>query len=470
MIKKNIRLRDFWILLLAFVISRLIVISLGIRMNIGPLYAYWQYLDLETLRHHLLRGVWFDHAQPPVFNLFLGLMLKVFGSRSLLAFAVSFKIISLINGLLLMSIVRKITHSPFLPLLLSLAYLLSPATLIYECELFYTSFISLLLLISVYFLIRIPGKSSWSNTIGFFLPLVLLGLTRSVYHILWLSAVAGVFLFYFRTKPVFYKILTAGILSLLLLGSWYIKNKILFDKLSVSTWIGMTLARNVFHDNEIKDSSRIEAYGSFSRISLYKKFIDPQFEKKFEGLNDRDLLQEMKNDSFINENNVNYIPVSDLYQKASLARIRSKPMAYLENVLQSAIIYFTPATIYSLALDRAAKIRTYDLVYSFNLSHFARGKQQRRIALTVSAIPKLLIYAFVFFIIIRQALRIRSISCWNVFILLTIGFVFAISSLFEHYENMRFRFETEPLFLILAAQAISILRTRRNRYIKEQPE
>ncbi|MDP4129786.1 MAG: hypothetical protein Q8939_06465, partial [Bacteroidota bacterium] len=82
MIKKNIRLRDFWILLLAFVISRLIVISLGIRMNIGPLYAYWQYLDLETLRHHLLRGVWFDHAQPPVFNLFLGLMLKVFGSRS----------------------------------------------------------------------------------------------------------------------------------------------------------------------------------------------------------------------------------------------------------------------------------------------------------------------------------------------------------------------------------------------------
>ncbi|MDP4131783.1 MAG: hypothetical protein Q8939_16595, partial [Bacteroidota bacterium] len=279
-----------------------------------------------------------------------------------------------------------------------------------------------------------------------------------------------VFLFYFRTKPVFYKILTAGILSLLLLGSWYIKNKILFDKLSVSTWIGMNLARNVFHDNEIKDSSRIEAYGSFSRISLYKKFIDPQFEKKFEGLNDRDLLQEMKNDSFINENNVNYIPVSDLYQKASLARIRSKPMAYLENVLQSAIIYFTPATIYSLALDRAAKIRTYDLVYSFNLSHFARGKQQRRIALTVSAIPKLLIYAFVFFIIIRQALRIRSISCWNVFILLTIGFVFAISSLFEHYENMRFRFETEPLFLILAAQAISILRTRRNRYIKEQPE
>jgi hypothetical protein len=32
-----------------------------------------------------------------------------------------------------------------------------------------------------------------------------------------------------------------------------------------------------------------------------------------------------------------------------------------------------------------------------------------------------------------------------------------VGSLFEHYENMRFRFETEPLFLILAAQVYTIL-------------
>jgi hypothetical protein len=36
-----------------------------------------------------------------------------------------------------------------------------------------------------------------------------------------------------------------------------------------------------------------------------------------------------------------------------------------------------------------------------------------------------------------------------------IGFVFCVSSFFEHYENMRFRYEIEPLFLLLAMQALA---------------
>ncbi len=454
---RNFRFNDFGILILVFVLSRALMIALGIRMNWQPLLAYWQYLDVETLRHHLLRGVWYDHAQPPAFNLFLGIMLKVSGNQSVLFFAVVFKFISLFNGLLLMSIVRKISPLRFLPLIVALAYLLSPATLIYECELFYTSFISMLLLVSVYFLIRLKTRSTWSNMTGFFLPLVLVCLTRSVYHIAWLSVVIFALLFCFRGTAASRKMLPLGFLSLVLVGSWYVKNKIIFDKLSASSWLGMNLARNVFHDNEITDSNNIAAYAPFSPVSTYKKFIDPGYEKKFKGLNDRDLLQEMKNDSFINENNVNYIPISDLYQRASIQRIKSGPLAYVQNVMQSSILYFTPATVYSLALDRVAKMTWYDVLYSFNLSPFANGKLQRRIALMVSSIPKLLIYLSVLFVLIREILRTRSVSSWNLFILLTIGFVFVISSLFEHYENMRFRFETEPLFLLLAAQAVSIL-------------
>jgi hypothetical protein len=60
----------------------------------------------------------------------------------------------------------------------------------------------------------------------------------------------------------------------------------------------------------------------------------------------------------------------------------------------------------------------------------------------------------------RYCMRIRSITPLNLFIFLSIGFVFLVSSFFEHYENMRFRFETEPLFLILAAQVFSRLYSR----------
>jgi hypothetical protein len=256
------------------------------------------------------------------------------------------------------------------------------------------------------------------------------------------------------------KLILVSISSIVLVGCWYVKNKILFDKLTVSTWVGMNIARNVFHDNEVKDSTRIDAYEPFSRISIYRKFLDPEFENKYKGLNDRDLLQETKNDSFINETEVSYIPVSDLYQKASIDFIRNHPGAYAKNVFQSSILFFTPGTLYSLALENEGRIKYYDLLYSFNLTIFARDKRERRILLTIAALPKLILYFFVFFIFIRNCLQSRSVTPWNLFIIITIAFIFGISSFFEHYENMRFRFEIEPLFLILAAQVFSRLFSR----------
>ncbi|HEX4850027.1 MAG TPA: hypothetical protein VFV08_04430, partial [Puia sp.] len=95
-------------------------------------------------------------------------------------------------------------------------------------------------------------------------------------------------------------------------------------------------------------------------------------------------------------------------------------------------------------------------IYSFNLSHLAEGKQQRRIALTLSAIPKLVIYLIVFYLVIQTAIRNKHISIYNLVIIFTILFVFGVSTLLEHYENMRFRYEIEPLFLLLAGQAVSI--------------
>lgn len=465
--KKISSLPQPWVLVGIFLLSRIIAFFLGLHLDIWALRGYWQYLDLETLQHHLLRGVWFDHAQPPVFNLLLGFVLKTGGIHSALLFTCLLKMISLANGLLIFTILKKFPLPAFLPLIAALAYILSPATLIFECELFYTTTISLLLLVSVLFLIRITVAGTAWNCFGFIFPLVLLCLTRSVYHIIWLFVIVTFLLFYFRGKAVLNNLIMASLTGLILVGSWYVKNKIIFGKLTASTWIGMNLARNVFHDNEVTDSSRIEAYEPFSRISVYRKFIDPGYEMQFKGMNDRDLLQENKNDSVMNETQVNYIPVSDLYLKASLDHIRSHPAAYAKNVLQSSILFFTPATMYVFAIKPSEKIKYFDIPYSFNLSHFAHSKLQRRILLTISALPKLALYVFVFFVFIRHSLRNRTIAPWNLFIGLTIAFVFGISSLFEHYENMRFRFEIEPLFIILAAQVFGWLYSG---YLRRKPK
>ncbi len=458
---KNITGRSQLLIILAiFVFSRLLVAVIGIHLDMRALSAYWQYLDIETLRNHLLTGVWYDHAQPPVFNLLIGFILKIGGSHYALLFTIMLKLISLGNTFLLFSIIKKLSRVYFLPILTALGYMLSPATLIFETELFYTCFVSFLLLISVFFLIRLSeSERSW-DAFAFIFPLVLLCLTRSVYHISWLFFVTACLIFYYRRSAVVSKLIFMSLAALVVVGSWYVKNKILFGKFTVSTWVGMNMARNVFHDNEVRDSGRIEAFEPFSKISVYHKFLDPQFETKYKGLNDRDLLQEMKNDSFINETEVSYIPVSELYQKASMNFIQNHPGAYAKNVLQSTILFFTPGTLYSLAIEKASRIKYYDLLYSFNLTIFGKNKQERRILLTISALPKLALYLFVFFTLIKFSFQTRIFTPWNIFILITIGYVFGVSSLFEHYENMRFRFEIEPLFLILAAQVFSRLFSR----------
>ena len=448
--------RDVLLILILFIISRIIVRLFGVHFSYIALYQYWQYLDVETLRNHLLLGMWYDHVQPPGFNLLLGIVLKLSGSHAPLAFNILFKGITLANVFLLLHILKQLISNRNLPLIISLIYLLSPATLILETELFYTTFISMLLLLSVFFLVRFQQKQNWLNGIGIFFPLAILCLTRSMYHVAWLLVIALVVLFYYRNKNGFGKLAVSTFFSLAVVTGWYVKNYFVFGSFSTSTWIGMNISRNVFHDNEIRDSSRIEAYEAFSKISSYKKFISGNQEKKFAGLVARDLLSEMKNDTFINERHIDYIEISKKYMEASKEYVKAHPVAYLKNVLQSGIIFFTPATRYMIAEEKAGKIKYYDAVYSFNLSPFAEGKQQRRIALAISSIPKLLIYITVFFFICRQVIRNKKISLLNLMIIITIGFVFIISSLFEHYENMRFRYEIEPLFLILLAQVIAV--------------
>ena len=459
-------------LLVAFLLSRALLAFRGIHLRYEALSVYWQYLDIETLRHHLLRGLWFDHSQPPLFNLLLGLVLKMAGSYAPAVFNGLLHLISLINCLLLFTLLKSTVPNRYIPILVTLVYLLSPALMIFESELFYTTFISMLLLISGFFLVRMdtdsrqpantgPGRQSrrqWGNIIGICLPMLMLCLTRSMYHLLWLVLVGAVLLYRVRKTNAFSKLLAGLSFCLLLTAGWYCKNYMIFGQFSASSWIGMNFARTVFYDHYSADSSRIETIEPFSDLRYYRPFIHEDAEKKFAGLDDRDLIQEVKNDSLRNLNQIDYLEISREYMAASKAYIKAQPFHYAKNVLKAGITFFAPATRYPYSEPEAAKIKYYDLLYSFNLSELAKGLRQRKIALLISAIPKMLVYLAVFWILLNDAYRRKEMTALNLFIFCTIGFVFLVSSLIEHSENMRFRYEIEPLFLVLLGQALAIWR------------
>ena len=131
------------------------------------------------------------------------------------------------------------------------------------------------------------------------------------------------------------------------------------------------------------------------------------------------------------------------------------PVAYAKNVLQSSILYFTPATVYSLAVEPSRENKILRSSVFLQRDSFCRGQTGKKDPANHFCISQNASVSICIFYFDSDMHTNKSMSPWNLFILLTIGFVFGVSSLFEHYENMRFRFETEPFFLILAAQVFS---------------
>lgn len=73
MFKKYI---DYVTLITLFTLSRIIIYNLR-TFDDSLLNGAMQLLDPAILRHHLLWGVYYDHHQPPLFNLFIGSILKI---------------------------------------------------------------------------------------------------------------------------------------------------------------------------------------------------------------------------------------------------------------------------------------------------------------------------------------------------------------------------------------------------------
>ncbi|MDX1390037.1 MAG: hypothetical protein R3344_12655, partial [Acidobacteriota bacterium] len=83
-----------WVVIV-FIASELLAGYLGIRFADETLGTLYQYLDPEILREDLTRGLFYLHAQPPLFNLFLGIVVKLFPESYAFVFSFVFGALAL---------------------------------------------------------------------------------------------------------------------------------------------------------------------------------------------------------------------------------------------------------------------------------------------------------------------------------------------------------------------------------------
>ena len=115
---------------------------------IDPLGSFWQIVDPSLLKTHLLQSIWYLHAQPPLYNLLLGVALKVFGSHfGTVAHGAQIGV-GVVIALSLYAALIVIGLSRWWATGTASLFVVSPSALLYENWLFYEYLVLMLLLLA----------------------------------------------------------------------------------------------------------------------------------------------------------------------------------------------------------------------------------------------------------------------------------------------------------------------------------
>ncbi len=206
---------------------------------------YWQYLDMHILHYDLLRGLFYLHVQPPLFNVFLGLVLKV-SPDGYIIFVGLYFIMGLIIacGTYMLMLSLRIHH--VLALIVSIYLIMFPSIIHAERWLFYAYPLTMMLVLSALWL----SKSISSNNDKYFILFVgmitAIVLTRSFFHlIVWMIPVIIIPLvvIWKENRHWLKRGIIISIIGFLLASIPYLKNFIMFDFFTGSTWQGMNITK-----------------------------------------------------------------------------------------------------------------------------------------------------------------------------------------------------------------------------------
>jgi hypothetical protein len=339
--------RPLAVLLLLTVAARLIYRSVwGIRFSVDPLSYYIQYLDVPLLRADLLRSLYYLRDQPPGFNLFLGIVLKLFPEH----YGQAFGLIYFGCGLALTAttyllMVRLGVAARWAALVTGI-FMCSPITMLYENWLFYTYPLAALISTSALFLHRYLTGRRFADAFLFCALIGTIVLSRGIFHPLWMLLLFAVLVALERGHRR--TVLWAALLPSLLVAAMAIKNYAVFG-----TWITgralqqWTLAAmssqrlpQSLRDRLIAEKKLTPAANIpyIAGVSAFRGIIPPW---KPTGITLLD--RERKVGGWVNLNHAAYVDISKLYEHDAHYALRHYPETFVTAVGENIERYVLPS-------------------------------------------------------------------------------------------------------------------------------
>ncbi|MFC1561027.1 hypothetical protein ACFL4V_00965 [Candidatus Latescibacterota bacterium] len=458
----------------------------GIRYETWGNRLLMHFFHQDILKTKLLESTFHLHAQPPLFNLFIGAILKLYPKDPTQIFHgiyIAFGLLLAISIYLLMS---RLGVRDKLALCLTALFIISPSCILFENLLLYTYPVLTLLCLSAVLLVSFLDSGRIRIGIAFFTTISIIVLTRSLFHIIWMCAIVLLIILF---QPRLWKqTVIAAIIPFMLAFGVYAKNYMLFGTFSTSTWMGMSFCKMTTF--RLPEEKRIELIreGKLSELAVlpsyrglwyYRDFIYlPTYKET--GISVLDI--ELYPTGGLNYNNLAYISLSQQYMKDGLYVLRHYPLVFMQGLLRSFKIFFFPSSDWFAMLDETNENRQVLKPYIVPLNFILYGQffnlddqtfypdysweqyswPLKKIGMFLAVWVIISFFYGVYVTAVELQARKQNMPrlVTMLFLLMTIVYVTVIGNFLEVGENHRFRFNIDPFLLVFFGLFIQDMASR----------
>jgi hypothetical protein len=474
-LKKFYNRWDIGVLAACYALSRFLFWILGVRFQSTGVEHYWQFLDIDLLKHQLWVSILFLHAQPPLMNLYYGMILKVFSVHWLAAAYSVQLLLGLLAYLAIYSIMTTSKIARQIALAVVIIAMCNPSAVVYEAEPLYTHVVFCFLVFAAYFFLGYLKRPGIAGGAAFLGILTLLVLWRSSYQIVWYLFCAF-WLIVLTPAQMIRRIVVLALIFGGIIGSVYLKNGILLGSFNTSSWAGMSLAKGWATEKPSPEVARLIQEKILSPISAippdqsmnrYLPIIGPLPKT---GVPAADEV--FRRNGSLNINNIGYVRVSKLYAKDFWRLLKVSPKTILQKVIKGWLDYFRPSSAYLSCLDSRNQSavesvdRWYRLLFcagaqnalEFFLATNPQISQVGNLFRRLRAVCWQIVAVYVLFALYLVYSPFRRLVAAGdasrrqlvLFLIFNISYCAVLTNSVEIMENMRYRYETQGLALVAA--------------------
>lgn len=459
----------FLVTTLVFVASRWVYRNLFfVRFDPSPLDFYIQYIDPWFMEHDFARSLLYLHNQGPLLNLLVGGALRLFDRPT--AFVVLealFTCLSFATVIGLLYVALGLGIRAGVACVMCSIYAASPTTVIYENWLFYHAPVAFCLVLSVAALIRYHHERTFAAALAFFTLLAVTALFRSTFGPLFL--VGALLLLLTRPplgdshKAARRKLLAAAAAPFLILSLNSLKPWVLVGHGYGDTYLWGNLSAKVRDQLPEAERARLIARGAVSRaIEIFcfadlRDFGELRIPHAPTGVPLLD--QERAPNGRWNAHALEYLLLTDAHFKPNALYLLSHyPEAYLKSV-RLGLRAFAGSSLDDSTLPGNPNTKRLRAP-SEALDRLFGAREDKSFGCLAWGLPLIFGYGLLRAARARVPSR-RGSTTALAFVLIIVAYVTAVSVLISAGDYARYRFDVQPLFLLLFALSLSDLRLPR---------